>query len=94
MTETEKRLSRIFIECLGTPPEERAAERGIDLADVRPVEHMGADSLDMVEIAMTCEDEFGIELHDEETAPHVDGEGSTFGELVKLIDSKLAVGAK
>lgn len=40
------------------------------------------DSLDVVEIAMECEDEFGIELDVEEPP-------KTMGEFVALVEAKL-----
>lgn len=36
--------------------------------ETRIVEDLGADSLDMVEMLMTLEEEFGIEVPDEEAA--------------------------
>lgn len=44
---------------------------------------VGLDSLDVVEIAMACEDEFGISI-DVEEAP------KTMGEFVALVDSLLS----
>lgn len=90
MTDTETRLSNLFAEYLGTHPEERAAELGKSFDDLEPVADMGADSLDMVEITMCCEEEFGIEITDEDGRPHTDADGRPLGELVALIDRKLA----
>ena len=49
------------------------------------IEDLGADSLDTVELVMTLEDEFGIEIPD-------DAEESiaTVGDIVRLIDSKIS----
>ncbi len=47
------------------------------------VEDLGADSLDIVEMLMTLEEEFGISIPDEETANM-----KTVGEIVKVIESK------
>lgn len=43
---------------------------GVDVAEVTPeasfIEDLGADSLDTVELVMALEEEFGIEIPDEE----------------------------
>lgn len=41
--------------------------------DSRIVEDLGCDSLDQVEIAMAIEDEFGVELQDEEWSELLEG---------------------
>ena len=46
-------------------------------------EDLGADSLDVVEIVMALEDEFSIEIADEETAKI-----KTVDDIVKYIDSQ------
>ena len=46
-------------------------------------EDLGADSLDVVEIVMALEDEFSIEITDEETAKI-----KTVDDIVKYIDSQ------
>ncbi|MDY6820797.1 MAG: acyl carrier protein [Deferribacterota bacterium] len=47
-----------------------AEQLNIDIEDVKPessfIEDLGADSLDTVELVMAFEDEFGIEIPDEE----------------------------
>ena len=48
-------------------------------------EDLGADSLDMVEIIMGLEDEFDIEIPDEDAA-----DIKTVAEVVAYIESKLA----
>ncbi len=47
------------------------------------VEDLGADSLDIVEMLMTLEEEFGISIPDEETANM-----KTVGEIIKVIENK------
>jgi acyl carrier protein len=47
--------------------------------------HLGADSLDIVELCMAAEDEFGLELPDDEIEKL---NGATFGELVDFIHAK------
>jgi acyl carrier protein len=56
--DTESAVRMLLCEQLGVKREELAPER--TLAD------LGADSLDNVEIAMALEDEFSIEIADEE----------------------------
>ena len=47
--------------------------------------HLGCDSLDVIELAMAYEDEFSVELPDDEIEGLV-----TFGDAVDLIGAKLA----
>ena len=49
----------------------------------RLVEDLGADSLDVVEMLMTLEEEFGISIPDEETVNM-----KTVAEIIKVIESK------
>lgn len=49
----------------------------------RIIEDLGADSLDMVEMLMTLEDEFGISISDEEAM-----ELKTVADIVAKIESK------
>ena len=48
------------------------------------IEELGADSLDVVEMLMTLEDEFNVTVSDEESVGL-----KTVGDIVKLIESKL-----
>ncbi|WP_245331001.1 acyl carrier protein [Mesorhizobium sophorae] len=57
------------------------AERVTDGASF--IEDLGADSLDLVELVMTFEEEFGIEIADSDAETIL-----TFGEAVKYIDGK------
>lgn len=47
------------------------------------IDDLGADSLDVVEMLMTLEDEFNVTVTDEESVNL-----KTVGDIVKLIDSK------
>ena len=53
-----------------------------DIADDANIADLGADSLDVVEMLMTLEDEFGVSIPDEKVE-----ELKTIPEIVKLIDS-------
>lgn len=44
------------------------------------IEDLGADSLDLIELVMSCEDEFGIALPDEEIAKF-----KTVGDIVNYL---------
>jgi acyl carrier protein len=62
---------------------------GIDEGEIKPettfVDGLGADSLDIVELIMNFEEEFGIEIPDQ------DAEGiSTVGDVVKYLQSHLS----
>ena len=59
MTNTNKRLVKVISEQMGCEPHTITAE-----ADL--VKDLGMDSLDTLEAAMAIEDEFGIEITDEE----------------------------
>lgn len=53
--------------------------------DTKLVNDLGADSLDIVEISIEVEDQYGIEINELDAEPL-----STFGELVELVQRKLA----
>ena len=65
---------------------------GVEEDDVTPnakfIEDLGADSLDTVELVMALEEEFGIEIPDEDAEKM-----SSVGDAIKYIESKTA-GAK
>ena len=54
------------------------------------LEAIGADSLDIIELAMAVEDEFKIELTDDELAPFSPGEpnAKTIADLLALVEGK------
>jgi acyl carrier protein len=52
--------------------------------DSKLVEDLGVDSLDTVELLMSLEDEFGIQIPDEEAM-----QLTTVESIVNLVDSKL-----
>lgn len=52
-------------------------------ADSKLIEDLGADSLDMVEMLMTLEEEFGISIPDEDAMNL-----KTVGDIVSYIESR------
>jgi acyl carrier protein len=59
MSNVAERVKKIVVEQLGVKPEEARNE-------AKFVEDLGADSLDTVELVMALEEEFEIEIPDEE----------------------------
>jgi len=55
----EERVKSIIVEQLGVDADEVAADASF-------IEDLGADSLDTVELIMAFEEEFGLEISDEE----------------------------
>lgn len=74
----QEKVKSIIAEQLGVKPEEVTTEASF-------VEDLGADSLDTVELVMAFEEEFGIEIPDEDAEKI-----TTVGEAVKYIDEKTA----
>lgn len=72
--ETFKKVQGIIVEMLGVDEEKVTM-------DARFREDLDADSLDLVELIMAFEDEFGGEISDEEAQ-----EITTVGEAVRYLD--------
>jgi acyl carrier protein len=94
MNDTMPRLIRLLVEQLGVTAEQCTPDTllvpahddmGRQLESQRP--HLGCDSLDVVELVMAVEEEFNIEVPDDEAEPLNAG---TVQDCCDLIDKKLA----
>ena len=74
----QEKVKSIIAEQLGVKPEEVTPEASF-------VDDLGADSLDTVELVMALEEEFGIEIPDEDAEKI-----TTVGDAIKYIDEKSA----
>ena len=82
MAEVAQKVKSIIAEQLGVKTEEVTETASF-------VDDLGADSLDTVELVMALEEEFGIEIPDE------DAEKMTnVGEAVRYIEEKAAKSSK
>ena len=59
MASVEEKVKHIIVEQLGVDEEEVKPEASF-------VDDLGADSLDVVELVMALEEEFGLEINDED----------------------------
>jgi acyl carrier protein len=73
---TESKVREIIINELGVEPEKVTMEASF-------VEDLGADSLDTVELVMAFEEEFGIEIPDEDAEKL-----QTVGDAVQYVKEK------
>lgn len=73
-----ERVKEIIVELLGVEPEKIAM-------DARFREDLGADSLDLVELVMAFEEEFGGTISDEEAQ-----QIKTVGDVVRYIETKMS----
>jgi acyl carrier protein len=77
MASVEERVKHIIVEQLG-----------VDEQEVRPeasfVDDLGADSLDVVELVMALEEEFGLEINDEDAEKLV-----TVRQAIQYIESNV-----
>jgi len=74
----QDKITEIIVEQLGVKPEEVTAEASF-------VDDLGADSLDTVELVMALEEEFGIEIPDEDAEKI-----QTVGDAIRYIEGKSA----
>ena len=72
----EERLKELIVQQLGVDESEVVPE-------AKFVDDLGADSLDLVELIMALEDEYGIEIPDEDAEKI-----RTVGDAVKYIEEK------
>ena len=77
MSNIEERVKKIIVEQLGVKEEEVKSEASF-------VDDLGADSLDTVELVMALEEEFDLEISDQEIENI-----NTVGDVVKYIESKV-----
>ncbi|HYO88713.1 MAG TPA: acyl carrier protein [Candidatus Limnocylindrales bacterium] len=80
MASTDERIRNIVVDLLGVEP-----DRVVPAARFR--EDLDADSLDLVELIMAFEEEFGGEISDEDAQKI-----TTVGEAVSYIDSHMSDG--
>jgi acyl carrier protein len=71
----ERRVQEIIVEQLGVSAEEAVPEASF-------IDDLGADSLDIVELVMAMEEEFDVEIPDEDAEKI-----ATVGEAVKYIEA-------
>ena len=74
---SQEKVKSIIAEQLGVKPEEVTPEASF-------VDDLGADSLDTVELVMALEEEFGIEIPDDDAE-----KAKTVGDVISYIDNKL-----
>lgn len=72
-----ERLTTVIVDQLGIKPEKVKPESKF-------IEDLGADSLDTVELIMACEDEFDLEVSDEDAEKIV-----TVGNAIEYLEGKL-----
>ncbi|MDL5053649.1 acyl carrier protein [Oscillatoria laete-virens NRMC-F 0139] len=73
---TEDRVRDIIVEQLGVTPEQVKPEASF-------IEDLNADSLDTVELVMAFEEEFGVEVPDEDAEKL-----QTVGDVIRYIEEK------
>ncbi len=76
MADIEARVRDIIVNELGVEPSKVTREASF-------VEDLGADSLDTVELVMAFEEEFGIEIPDEDAEKM-----ETVGDAIKYLEEK------
>jgi acyl carrier protein len=77
MAALEERVTEIIVDQLGISPEEVVPEASF-------IDDLGADSLDIVELVMAMEEEFNVEIPDED-AERI----QTIGDAIAYLREKL-----
>ena len=78
MSDVAERVKKIVIDHLGVEP-----EKVVDKASF--IDDLGADSLDIVELVMAFEEEFGVEIPDDAAETIL-----TVGDAVKFLEQAKA----
>lgn len=78
MSSITEKVKSVIAEQLGVKAEEVTDE-------AKFVDDLGADSLDTVELVMALEEEYGVEIPDEDAEKL-----TTVGEAIKYIEDKIA----
>jgi acyl carrier protein len=80
MSDVREKVKQVIVDQLSVNPEEVTEDASF-------IEDLGADSLDIVELVMELEEQFGVDIPDEEAEKIL-----TVGEAIKYIDTKLSEG--
>ena len=81
MSDVREKVKQVIVEQLSVNPDEVTDDASF-------IEDLGADSLDIVELVMELEEQFGVDIPDEEAEKIL-----TVGEAIKYIEER-AAGAK
>lgn len=89
MSDVDDRLRTIVVDVLGVDPDKVQREVRFRTDDGffavgGGTNDLGADSLDVVELVMAFEEEFGVEIPDDQVE-----EISTFGDAVDMVTAKV-----
>ena len=74
----EDKVREIIVEQLGVSPEEVVPEASF-------IDDLGADSLDIVELVMAIEEEFALEIPDEDAEPM-----QNIGDVISYVEERTA----
>ena len=75
MSDTAERVQKIVVEHLGIEADKVTQDASF-------IDDLGADSLDIVELVMAFEEEFGVEIPDDDAAEKI----ATVGDATRYID--------
>ena len=79
MSETAERVKKIVVEHLGVEVEKVTEEASF-------IDDLGADSLDIVELIMAFEEEFGVEIPDD-AAEKIQTVGQAIDHIQEAVDA-------